>query len=138
MQPSLDAEALADRICNCCRMLCCPVLPRTPSGEPPEELALCGDHLDYLLEQSLLHGAREERGGFFGRGKMFDVLSLFIESSPAVSLTEYKEYTELAALARELAKTSPGRVRLFVRMLFNRGFYVTFIRSMHDSSEYIE
>ena len=144
----MQSETLAARICTCCRVLCCPALRSAQKGDPSEEkegaaeLTACSSHLSYLLEQSLLHGVRNgnnnNNNGSSAEKKEKgdeDVFSALVELTSSASVPEY---LELAELTKSLASTPQGQVRVFVRQLFNRGLYPSFITFANASTAYLE
>lgn len=125
MESSSDAATLATRICNCCRVLCCPALRSTQAGDSFDEIKKCSGHLSYLLEQSLLHGLRRICNGEDSEDS--NAFSMLMDTMSEIQAPESKKYAELADLAKALATTSQGRVRLFVRHLFNHCLFSSFI-----------
>lgn len=136
-QQTEDANYYAERISNCCRMLCCPKLPPTPTGEPPPQLILCANLLGYVCEMALLHKLKEDTS-FFGRKSDFDVFASVVEGSNKETATERKAFTDALNKAKSLGKTEQGKIRIFVRNLINQGFYVAFIQSMNMRIELLE
>lgn len=129
-----NADYYAERISNCCRMLCCPKLPPTPTGEPPPQLVLCANLLGYACEMSLLHRIKDDTS-FFGRQRTFEILAAVVEKSKKETPAEHKAFVDALSKAKSLGKTDHGRFRIFIRILLNEGYYVPFIQNMNMCCE---
>lgn len=145
MQSSPDAETLATRICNCCKVLCC-CHSRSLTGDPSEEkrgdekeLAVCAGHLSYLLERSLLHGVRTEpSAATTAASEEKDVFSTLTEIASNATAPKGAECLGLAELAKSRANTPQGRVRVFAREIFNHGLYPSFVTLVSASTASLE
>lgn len=133
----IDAAYYAERISNCCRMLCSPKLPPTPTGEPPPQLVLCANLLGYLCEMALIHKFKEDTS-FFGRQKPFEIFSAVVDGSTKDTKEEREAFADAISKARGSGKTDQGRIRIFIRVLVNSGYYVSFIQSMNMRCELLE
>lgn len=133
----IDAAYYAEWISNCCRMLCSPKLPPTPTGEPPPQLVLCANLLGYLCETALLHKFKEDTS-FFGRQKPFEIFVTVVDGSNKYTKEEREAFADAISKAKSSGKTDQGRVRIFTRVLINSGYYVSFIQSMNMKCELLE